>query len=210
MDHMDSFALQSMAREYLTPGYRPGSRLWLSITRSRDSTIPGSPKFFPVGRTLPAGRTGFAPQGGFSLIELLIAIAIIAVITAIAIPNYLNFRYKAQVAMAVSDMKTIEKAICNFHLAKGQLPDNLAEVGMAEIADPWGRGYRYLRLEGNTANGIQGIRRRDRQANPVNSDFDLYSEGRDGVSAASFGALEARDDVVRANDGAYFGLAGDH
>ena len=54
------------------------------------------------------------------------------------------------------------------------------------------------------------MRRRDKNANPVNSDYDLYSMGRDGKSTAQFMAKHARDDIVRANDGRYIGLAEDH
>ena len=78
------------------------------------------------------------------------------------------------------------------------------------IRDPWGRPYRYLRIDGGTTPGIRGKRRRDKNANPVNSDYDLYSMGRDGKTAAQFMAKKARDDIVRANDGSYHGLAGEH
>ena len=42
---------------------------------------------------------------------------------------------------------------------------------------------------------------------PVNSDYDLYSMGKDKKSAAPFTAKASRDDVVRANNGGYVGLA---
>jgi general secretion pathway protein G len=42
---------------------------------------------------------------------------------------------------------------------------------------------------------------------PVNSDYDLYSMGKDEDSQAAFTAQVSRDDVVRANDGNFFGLA---
>ncbi len=49
--------------------------------------------------------------------------------------------------------------------------------------------------------------RRDRFLVPINSDFDLYSIGKDGGSQAPFTAMDSRDDIVRANDGGYVGLA---
>ena len=45
---------------------------------------------------------------------------------------------------------------------------------------------------------------------PVNSDFDLYSLGADGKSAVAFTAKNSHDDVVRANNGAFIGLAEDY
>jgi general secretion pathway protein G len=112
--------------------------------------------------------------------------------------------------VAVSELKMIEKAIANFSAERGRLPDSLNDIGLSPMTDPWGRPYRYLRIAGNEAPGIPGDRRKDRNANPVNSDYDLYSVGRDGLTAAQFDSDKARDDIVRANDGAYFGLAEDH
>ena len=42
---------------------------------------------------------------------------------------------------------------------------------------------------------------------PVNSDYDLYSMGQDRGSVPAFTAKASQDDIVRANDGAYVGLA---
>jgi general secretion pathway protein G len=51
--------------------------------------------------------------------------------------------------------------------------------------------------------------RKDRFLVPVNSDYDLYSMGKDGQSQAPFTAKASRDDIVRASDGQYVGLAED-
>jgi general secretion pathway protein G len=147
---------------------------------------------------------------GFTLIEIIIAVAILGVLVAIAIPNFISYRYRAQVAAAISEIKLIEKAIA-IHVADGNdLPDSLSDIGKDQIIDPWGNPYRYLRLDGGTTPGINGKRRKDKNANPVNSDYDPYSMGRDGQTTAQFTAKKARDDVVRANDGTYYGLAENH
>ncbi len=46
-------------------------------------------------------------QHGFTLIELMIVVAIIAILAAIAIPNYLNYRYKARTSEAKSNVGAI-------------------------------------------------------------------------------------------------------
>ena len=45
---------------------------------------------------------------------------------------------------------------------------------------------------------------------PINSDFDLYSMGEDGKSKSPLTAKPSHDDIVRANDGAFIGLATDY
>lgn len=148
---------------------------------------------------------------GFTIIELLIVLAIIATLAAIAIPSYVSSRNKAMIAMAVSEIKLIEKAILEFCAESGQFPDSLNDIiSLPQISDPWGQPYQYLRIDGGTTPGLNGIRRRDKNANPVNSDFDLYSLGRDGETTAQFTGKKARDDIVRANNGRYYGLAEKH
>jgi general secretion pathway protein G len=165
---------------------------------------------FKPKRTGSKGDCRSAWFYGFTVIELLIVLAIIATLAAIAIPSYVSSRNKAKIAMAISEIKLIEKAILEFCAEKGQLPNSLNTIGLAQMADPWGRPYQYLRIDGGTTPGLNGIRRRDKNANPVNSDFDLYSLGRDGSTTAQFTGKKARDDVVRANNGRYFGLAEKH
>jgi general secretion pathway protein G len=147
---------------------------------------------------------------GFTLMEILIVLAVIGVLAAIVVPNYIIYRNKGQIVHAISEINSIEKAITNYRIRENELPDRLADISMDLIRDPWGRPYRYLRIDGGTASGISGARRRDKNANPVNSDYDLYSMGQDGKTSPQFTAKDARDDIVRANDGRYIGLAEDH
>ena len=49
--------------------------------------------------------------------------------------------------------------------------------------------------------------RRDRFLVPINSTYDLYSLGKDGDSKAPLSTKVSQDDVIRANDGGFIGLA---
>ncbi len=49
--------------------------------------------------------------------------------------------------------------------------------------------------------------RKDRFLVPINCDYDLYSMGPDGETTAPLTAKKSRDDIIRANDGAYVGPA---
>lgn len=59
---------------------------------------------------------------------------------------------------------------------------------------------------GGSCGGI-GNARKDRFLVPINSDYDLYSTGKDGQSLAPLTAKGSSDDVIRANDGGFIGLA---
>jgi general secretion pathway protein G len=147
---------------------------------------------------------------GFTIMELMIVVAIISTLAAIAIPSFISSRYKAKIAVAISEIKMIEKGVLNYLAENGEYPDSLSVIGMDQITDPWGNPYNYLRIDGGTTPGLNGKRRRDKNANPVNSDFDLYSMGRDGRTQAQFNGKKARDDIVRANNGRFCDLAEKH
>jgi general secretion pathway protein G len=141
-------------------------------------------------------------QGGFSLVEVMIVIALIGTLMAIAVPNYIAYREKAKIAQAISDIRNIEKVITNFLVDNNRLPMSLAEIGLGGRQDPWGSPYQYRPVDGTP----KGKLRKDRFLVPVNSDFDLYSMGRDRASVPPFTAKASQDDIVRANDGGYVGL----
>jgi type IV pilus assembly protein PilA len=70
-------------------------------------------------------------QKGFSLIELLIVVAIILIIAAIAIPNLLKARIAANQASAVGSIRTIGGANTNYLSTFGGYATNLSDLGGA-------------------------------------------------------------------------------
>lgn len=148
----------------------------------------------------------FACAKGFTLLELLIAVAILSLLLAVAVPAYQDYRLKANIAKAQSDIISIAVKIDEFWADHKRYPDNLAEVSLNGMVDPWGNGYRYL----NIALAEKNEPRQDRNLKPVNTDYDLYSLGADGATHRVFTSKRGRDDIVRANNGEYLGLAGDY
>ncbi|MEW6683930.1 MAG: hypothetical protein AB1451_13595 [Nitrospirota bacterium] len=55
-----------------------------------------------------------------------------------------------------------------------------------------------------------GQARKDQFLVPLNSTYDLYSMGPDGDSKPPLKAKMSQDDIIRANDGQYIGLAADY
>lgn len=140
----------------------------------------------------------------FTLVELLIGMTIATILGAVAFSSYNQYIYKAQVATSVTDMIDIATRVKEFELNNRRLPNNLAEIGRAGQMDPWGSAYQYLNLETLQGNGQA---RKRKSLAPLNSDFDLYSIGLDKSTSASLMNPAARDDVVRALDGRFMGLA---
>ena len=59
---------------------------------------------------------------GFTLIELLIVVLIIAILAAIAVPNFLEFQVRAKVSRVKSDMRSMATAIEGYRVDNGAYP----------------------------------------------------------------------------------------
>lgn len=140
---------------------------------------------------------------GLTLIELSFVIAIIGLLAATAMPSFVAYQQKARGSQAIVHMKSMETAIDTFQADSGTLPASLADVGMDTLRDPWGNPYQYT----NLSTAPPGKARKDKFLVPINSDYDLWSEGPDGRSVPPLTAKASRDDIIRANNGSYYGRA---
>jgi general secretion pathway protein G len=146
----------------------------------------------------------------FTLIELLVAIAIIGTLGAIGVPTYNGYIDKARNATAAADIRDIELRIVSFRAERGRPPNTLAEAGLPTRLDPWGRPYEYTRIEGLSKHDMDAKCRWNKFEKPLNTDFDLYSMGKDGQTKPKTTHKDSFDDIIRANNGAFVGLASEH
>lgn len=156
-------------------------------------------------RRIPRSR-----QAAFTLIELMIALVVVGALAAIAIPSYQAYIERAKRSQAIADIGQLSMALERFHTIKGIYPANLAALGGGlPLSDPWGNPYQYLAIEVVPPPNIGAVRR-DKNLNPLNSDYDLYSMGPDGWTQKQLTASTARDDIVRAGNGGFIGVASEH
>ena len=152
------------------------------------------------------GKKRKASYGGFGLIELLIVIGILGTLAGIAIPVYSYYVDKARTTEAIAEIRIMEKEILAYQENHETLPNDLTDIGRGNLKDPWGNPYQYLNFE--NVHGKGKIRKYKSQ--DLNSDFDLYSMGKDGASNPPLTAKASRDDIVRARNGKYVGLASEY
>ncbi|MBK8979521.1 MAG: prepilin-type N-terminal cleavage/methylation domain-containing protein [Planctomycetes bacterium] len=227
-------------------------------------------------------------DAGFTLVEIMIVVTILAVIASVGLPAYQSALRTARTTKATEELRTISTAIDHYRATNsGVLPLTLYEVGFGGRRDPWGTPYCYLNYSTGTGDGlawavsaglvdpgafsgavaggssgsggggpspapvavtdapttitelitvtartltdteqaglvtaiaegtasvavavpVEATRRRDRYMFPLNTDYDLFSLGPDGQTAAALSQTMSLDDVIRANDGGYFGVA---
>ena len=104
-------------------------------------------------------RNLYRKEKGFTLVELMIVIIILAILTGIAIPSYMALRNRARVAAAQSEMKNIATAIEMYNADKDYYPattfaamETALEGGdymnPVPTTDPWGAAYTYVLAAG--------------------------------------------------------------
>ena len=122
---------------------------------------------------------------GFTLIELMIAIAIVAILAMISIPSMLKYREDGRIASVASNLRAFESAITQYNLQFGKWPSRLKDLVQPPSdekdkakwtgsffkskelpEDPWGNNYVY-------------------KMNPAGSEnpYELYSYGKNGKGA---------------------------
>lgn len=69
-------------------------------------------------------------QKGFTLIELMIVIAIVGILAAIALPAYQDYTVRAKMSEPVAVLAEAKTTIAEFYAANGYLPEDAAESGI--------------------------------------------------------------------------------
>lgn len=126
-----------------------------------------------IAKTLNRRARG---QAGFTLIEMLVVIAILATLAAFVVPNVLGKQTKAKYDAGISQMKRISMAVENYALDNGKVPGSLeALTSRPGDASSWNGPYvTEKQLKDSFGNAYQY------KAPGEHGEFDLVFLGRDG------------------------------
>jgi general secretion pathway protein G len=146
-------------------------------------------KFGRFGKSGPSGLYGRGrDDAGYTLLELLVVMGILAVLTAIATPQLMGYFGKAKTQSAQIQIQSIGTALELYYMENGSYPSQ--SVGLKALVDappeathwngpylkkaqnlldPWGRPYQY-------------------SYPAANGDYVVYSLGPDGKGASTMGA----------------------
>lgn len=84
---------------------------------------------------------------GFSLIELMIAIAIIGILASIAIPAYQDYAVRAKISEAINLASGAKISIAEYYMSEGRLPEDLDESGLSSISTRYVEELSYQLLD---------------------------------------------------------------
>ena len=117
-----------------------------------------------------------AAKAGFTLIEIIIAIAIVGIMAAVAVPSINKYISRARITACRQLIQTAHQATVTYSLDhSGKVPDSQdawvtaltggdepeIEGGADALNDPWGNPLRYEKMERRTRHGVRHGRRPD-------------------------------------------------
>jgi type IV pilus assembly protein PilA len=96
-------------------------------------------------------------EQGFTLIELMIVVAIIGILAAIAVPMYLDYSVRTQIAEGLNLAASAKSAVTEFYQDRGVFPTDNIEAGLSIPADIRGKYVQSVSVAGDTITILYGV-----------------------------------------------------
>ena len=126
-------------------------------------------------------------QKGFTLIELMIVVAIIGILAAIAIPAYQDYTIRAKITEAVNAMAPAKTAVSEYYISQGSMPADPAAAGfVTAVNTQYVNSVNYVRLDDDNADLNVSIR--DLGGNTADAQT-ITLDGQGGTSAVEWDCI---------------------
>ncbi|ENX7770674.1 pilin [Neisseria gonorrhoeae] len=137
-------------------------------------------------------------QKGFTLIELMIVIAIVGILAAVALPAYQDYTARAQVSEAILLAEGQKSAVTEYYLNHGEWPENNDKAGVASSDKIKGKYVKQVEV-------AKGVVTAEMKSDGVNKEIQdkklsLWAKRQDGSVKWFCGQPVKRDNVAADND----------
>ncbi|MEO8352149.1 MAG: prepilin-type N-terminal cleavage/methylation domain-containing protein [Chthoniobacteraceae bacterium] len=131
---------------------------------------------------------------GFTLVEIMVVVAIIALLAAVAIPNYLRARKRSQASLVLEDLRLLSDAVDLYAIEYTKVPGS---------AFAWTDLARYMKTGGNLYHAANANAVKDILGHPYHTDGLIDGSETAQVSRVTFDSLS---DVAPAEYWSPFGI----
>ncbi|CAM07570.1 fimbrial protein precursor (pilin) [Neisseria meningitidis Z2491] len=137
-------------------------------------------------------------QKGFTLIELMIVIAIVGILAAVALPAYQDYTARAQVSEAILLAEGQKSAVTEYYLNHGEWPSNNTSAGVASSTDIKGKYVQSVEVKNGVVTATMA-------SSNVNNEIkgkklSLWAKRQDGSVKWFCGQPVKRNDTATTND----------
>lgn len=131
-------------------------------------------------------------QKGFTLIELMIVVAIIGILASIAIPAYQDYTIRAQISEGLVLSAGAKAALIDYYVNRGDWPNNNVKAGLANQNDIRGKYVKSVRVKDNVIIVMYGNDANKAIQNKKINLTAVYSLGIFRWTCASAGVIQDR------------------